>query len=302
MPLPSPSYPPLNLIIRFSPPSIPDLPLTIPSPETTNPLLLLHTQIRPSLPPPQRSAPLRLIHAGALLPASTPLSISLRLPPPPPPSSLKGKAPETIQRSAIYIHCALTPNSVLSPAALALEASSSASSLLPAPSPSSQQPSIINNNNEAPPTQPIGFDRLRTTASFTPLEITSLRSQFHAQIAHRHTPDSMPGPTALLQMEERWLDNSTSSSTTGTSSSGAANSVLPGTAAADAADDDDDDENSTGAMYDVLWGNLMGFFWPMGVMVWLLREEGVWSRRRQVAVVTGVMVNVGFGLMRLGGG
>jgi len=30
----------------------------------------------------------------------------------------------------------------------------------------------------------------------------------------------------------------------------------------------------------LIWGNLMGFFWPVGAMFWLMREEGVWSGGR----------------------
>lgn len=67
-------------------------------------------------------------------------------------------------------------------------------------------------------------------------------------------------------------------------------------------EEDDNDDDGRGALEDMLWGNLMGFFWPVGAAVWLTREEGVWSKRRQVAVVTGVLVNLAFGVMRVGGG
>ena len=50
---------------------------------------------------------------------------------------------------------------------------------------------------------------------------------------------------------------------------------------------------------DMLWGNLIGFFWPIGAFCWLLREEGVWSRRRQIAVFSGVLVNLTFGFLRV---
>ena len=55
-----------------------------------------------------------------------------------------------------------------------------------------------------------------------------------------------------------------------------------------------------GGLEDMLWGNVMGFFWAVGAIVWLVREEGVWSKRRQVGVVTGVLVNIAFCVLRIG--
>ncbi len=73
-----------------------------------------------------------------------------------------------------------------------------------------------------------------------------------------------------------------------------------GTARGD--DDDDDDDDGRGALEDILWGNLMGFFWPVGAAMWLVREEGIWSKRRQVAIGTGVLVNLAIGVMKMGSG
>jgi iron-sulfur cluster assembly protein len=52
-------------------------------------------------------------------------------------------------------------------------------------------------------------------------------------------------------------------------------------------------------MDDMLWGAVMGFFWPIGCAMWLRREEGVWSWRKGVAVFVGVVVNAAFGAMRI---
>ena len=54
-----------------------------------------------------------------------------------------------------------------------------------------------------------------------------------------------------------------------------------------------------GALDDMLWGSVMGFFWPVGCALWLLREEGVWSWRKGLAVFVGVVVNLGFGAVRM---
>lgn len=66
----------------------------------------------------------------------------------------------------------------------------------------------------------------------------------------------------------------------------------------------EDDENGLGpgsrsAMDDMLWGAVMGFFWPVGCAMWLRREEGVWSWRKGVAVFVGVVVNAVFGMLRI---
>jgi iron-sulfur cluster assembly protein len=65
-----------------------------------------------------------------------------------------------------------------------------------------------------------------------------------------------------------------------------------------------DDDGGIGAgsreaIDDMLWGAVMGFFWPVGCAMWLRREEGVWSWRKGVAVFVGVVVNAAFGMMRI---
>lgn len=99
----------------------------------------------------------------------------------------------------------------------------------------------------------------------------------------------------MRRLEERWLDNSASPAR-GPDGGGA------GAGEMDNDGDDDGDDDGRGALEDMLWGNLLGFFWPVGAAVWLMREEGVWSKRRQLAVVTGLLVNLAFGAMRVGGG
>jgi len=128
---------------------------------------------------------------------------------------------------------------------------------------------------------PQGFDRL-LSAGLSVAEVTSLRSQFLAVQAHTHTPDTMPSPIEMRQLEERWLD-------AGTPQNGGASGAGAG-----------GDDEAGGGLEDMLWGNIMGFFWAVGAIVWLVREEGVWSKRRQVGVVTGVLVNIAFCILRIG--
>ncbi|KAI5778518.1 DUF2407 C-terminal domain-containing protein [Geopyxis carbonaria] len=112
---------------------------------------------------------------------------------------------------------------------------------------------------------PVGFDRL-LSAGFTAPEIAALRDQFAAQ-----NPEA--GPDELREIEERWIEEG------GEGGVGA---------------------DSGGSGYsEIFWGVLAGFFWP--VAIWALREEGMWGRGRQNAVLAGVGINVLFGLVRLSG-
>ena len=282
-PSPSPhTNPPLNLIIRFTT-SIPDLPLTSPQPRLTTPTTL-STLIRPHLPPSLSTSPIRLIHSGALLPAHTPLSTSLR-------HSPTGKSP-----ASIYIHCSISSERTLSPAELDAEAKDAIAlqQQAAAAAASSSQDANDDNDNDRTGTQPptatntttatpapLGFDRL-LSAGLSPTEVSALRSQFLAIQAHTHTPDTMPSSHELRLLEERWLD--AGNSPTGPMGEGGGS----------------DDEGGGGGLEDMLWGNVMGFFWAVGAIVWLVREEGVWSKRRQIGVVTGVLVNIAFCVLRVG--
>ena len=292
--------PPLLLIVRFSLP-IADLPIAIQSPSTTTPRALAHLYIRPHLPSTYACCPLRLISSGALLPPRTPLSTSLRLskaapPPPPKPgdkdiASAKGKGKGNDEgpanalssdRKSIYVHCALTTTTTLSASELATEAAAASP-----PSPTS----LFSPSDSAPPAEtparvnsvPQGFDRL-ASAGLSATEIAALRSQFVALQAHTHTPDTMPSAAELRMLEERWLDSGAYASPDGVDG-------------AEAGAGGWEDEGG-GALEDMLWGNVVGFFWAIGSLLWLIREEGVWTRRRKVAVVTGLAVNLLVGLLR----
>jgi len=269
--MPSPSSA-LTLIVRFST-SLPDLVLFIPVPSATN-TATVSTLIRPHLPPNLSSCPLRLIYGGAILSANTPLSTSLRIS-----TSANSKLPPQF-----YVHCSISTDAQLSPADLTTEAL-----IAPLPSPSSlEDHDASRNEHHAPRPQeitqvqpPQGFDRL-LSAGLSPTEVASLRSQFLAIQSHTHTPDTMPSAAELRGLEERWLDAGTPMHGGGAGSGSLA------------------DDEAGGGLEDMLWGNIMGFFWAVGAIVWLCREEGVWSKRRQIGVVTGVLVNVAFCILRTG--
>ncbi|EYE99832.1 DSC3 family protein, partial [Aspergillus ruber CBS 135680] len=292
----------LLLTIRFSA-SIPDLYLDVQTPETTT-AAGLKQLIRAHLPFHLSTHRLRLIYAGRGLEDATALTISLRLPPPPPPKvnkdeSAKDKGKEPVrEQPRVYIHCSIG-DIILSESDLAEEAAA-ASTLLRKRQDSSGGEYEAKKQREKQKQQvstttpaPRGFDRL-LTAGFTAAEVTALRSQFMAVQSVSRTPDTMPSGAELRELEDRWLDEGTTT---------VSDAMGTGVGARGAGGDGDDDGSfgtgSRGAIDDMLWGTVMGFFWPMGCAMWLRREEGVWSWRKGLAVFVGVVVNAAFGAMRI---
>lgn len=323
----------IYLIIRFTA-SVTDLPLSLTAPGTTA-TLSLKQRIRRHLPPDHAASRLRLIYAGKVLADPEPLSRSLRLPPPPRPpprddtynehglgSKSKGKQPlkETpaieygttttdipSEAKKYYIHCSL--GDALSAAELSSEATLAHNTDISLESQYESSSSHHQNNSSSSATdsadanharrrsstttaaqpQAQGFDRL-LSSGFTPAEVAALRSHFQTNLSFTHTPDTMPSPQQMRVLEDQWLDSSAndpSASLTG-SADGATGDA--GWGAGFAVEE--------GGLDDMLWGYMTGFFWPLGSLVWGFREEGVWTRRRQVAVIMGVLINGIFGFMR----
>ncbi|KAG8531073.1 uncharacterized protein KY384_004430 [Bacidia gigantensis] len=263
--------PPIHLIIRFSA-SISDLTIPVTSPQTTNPSTL-SILIRPQLPADLSTCSLRYIYAGALLPPATTLSNGLRL-----------HQKNITQYQKFYLHCSISTTTHLT--LEELEAEARAAKIEVSSLPHSPKATSLAHSAPVQPAEPQGFDRL-LTAGFTPAEVASLRSQFLAIQSHVHTPDSMPTGAALRALEERWLD-----------------SGGPGGGNGDGGDSDrmdEDDGTFVGggslALEDMLWGNLMGFLWALPAITWLVREEGLWTRRRQIGVLTGALLNITFCLL-----
>ncbi|KAJ5637700.1 hypothetical protein N7490_007579 [Penicillium lividum] len=320
----------LLITVRFSA-SIPDLPLDVPTPDITTGAGLKQL-IRAKLPSSLSSHRLRLIYAGRGLEDTAALATSLKLAPTPsrtprpaededphddhssPENDAqntsdskpkdKGKQPVRDQRPRIYIHCSIG-DIALSEADLAAEADI-ATTLLQSKKETQNVSSLLSTttsiprrggssmfpSRSAPQTTttpaPRGFDRL-LTAGFTAAEVTALRSQFLAVQSVSRTPDTMPSGEELRDLEDRWMDEgSTAAGMTG------------GGEGAGIGDDDGGlGSGSRSAMDDMLWGAVMGFFWPIGCAMWLRREDGVWSWRKGVAVFVGVLVNAAFGAMRI---
>lgn len=315
----------IYLIIRFTA-SVPDLPLSICTPKTAT-TLSLKQLIRENLPPNHAPARLRLIYAGKVLADTEPLSKSLRLPPPPPRrngpynedgpgSKSKGKQPLRESPASeygtttdtppgvkrYYIHCslgdALSATELAKEAALAQSTEASLKSQYETSQTSSSQrrtsKSFTGDGSGArrrsstatvPQPQAQGFDRL-LSSGFTPQEVASLRSHFQTNLSYTHTPDTMPSPAEMRILEDRWLDSTATDPSPALTGEGGDTGWGAGFAVED------------GGLDDMLWGYMTGFFWPLGALVWGFREEGVWSRRRQLAVVMGVLINTIFGFMR----
>lgn len=234
------------------------------------------------------------------MPDTAYLSNVLKLPPPPPRDIKgKGKEKEKIEEDEamrVYINCSI--GDVLT--SQELEAESNAALASPPKDPSTDKDSDHRDgsksesntgfdistvgsygnggeNNTTP--SPRGFDRLLTTG-FTPTEVSQLRLQFLAIQSNIHTPETMPSPTALRSMEDAWIDNA---------------SPADGGATGGGFEDMD---GLPGALDDLLWGNVIGFLWPLGAVL-AINEQGIWSRRRCVAVAGGAVISVMFGLMRV---
>ncbi|RMY78040.1 hypothetical protein D0863_00934 [Hortaea werneckii] len=281
---------PLDLVIRFSS-STPDIILTISAPSKTS-TLSLKQQIRGQLDAPASQSRLRLIHSGKVLQDAAALSknISVTLPPPQDTEQksdkAKGKQPLREAKPAaarVYIHCSIGDKLSDSELAQETKQAQEADNALETKNAVPNLQNTTSNGVEQSTTTPAprGFDRL-INAGFTQAEVAQLRTQFLAIQAHTHTPDTMPSGPDLLALEERWLDSgSNASAGGGEEGAGGFNS------------------EDAGGLEDMLYGNLMGFFWPMGAMFWLMREEGVWSRRKQIAVLSGFLVNITFGFLRV---
>ncbi|KAF2749102.1 hypothetical protein M011DRAFT_399570 [Sporormia fimetaria CBS 119925] len=314
----------VNLIVRFAA-SIPDLELTVTSPRTST-TLSLKQLVRTHLPAQHAKARLRLIYAGKVLVDDTPLALSLRLPASGPPrdsihkgygsgSKSKGKEPvreastdaegssHQLNAQKYYIHCSL--GDVLSSRQLAAEASQAQASeeVLKKKYETSSSSQRARTTSDATTSSghatqrrrssvaapaPLGFDRL-LSSGFTAAEVASLRSQFLTNLSYTHTPDTMPTTAQIRELEERWLDSTAGDASTAMTGE-SADATTGGWGAGFSAEE--------GGLDDLVYGCIMGFFWPLGALIWGFREEGVWSRRRQLAVAMGFVMNAGFGFMR----
>lgn len=273
----------LYLTVRFT--NSFDLLLDIAEPNHTTVLTLKHT-VRQKLDTSLAQHRFRFIYSGKLLKDDDILSEVLKLPHSLSHShnqttdhSRKGKAVEILP-PRIFINCSI--GDILTSAELTAEADAAKLSFNRSREHAHSQSRLGDDFDLGKTTSasPRGFDRL-LFAGFTPAEVNQLRLQFRSIQLSIHTPDTMPSPSTLIRMEDAWIDDNSGN---GASSSGF---------------DFGDDSLGGGAIDDILWGNIIGFFWPLGCVGFLMRESGVWSRRRKVAIFTGFILNMAFGILKV---
>lgn len=282
---------PVDLVIRFTT-SEEDLVVHIVSAQTTTPLSVKQ-RTRESASTLVSGKRLRLIFAGRFLPDTAALSKCITIPPPPPlaasdssSSHRKGKAratsPSVPRSSRVIVNCSvgddLTPTELVAEAEAAEAADQALLNVTTQATTTSLSPRDGTNdvdNTTAP--EPRGFDRL-LSQGFNAAAIAEMRAQYLQILSYTHTPDTMPSGDALRALEDRWLDNNDAASGEGADGGGAINA-------------------EDGGLEDMLWGNIIGFFWPVAVLLWF-REEGMWTRSRQISVLTGMLVNLTSGFLR----
>lgn len=318
-----PLPPPLLLTIRFSN-GLPDLHLDIQRP-TATPVIALKHLIRSRLEEPTSQRRLRFIHAGRILPDDAALSNVLKaMPALPPPGSgggggggangkgkaVEGAAPVTPR---VYVNCSI--GDLLTDKELGAEAEAAAVKMNTAPSsptgplspspfsPAGERTGLLGDTSNAAggaaahqqQRGPRGFDRL-LAAGFAHAEVNQLRLQFRSIQASRHTPDTMPSPDTLRNMEDAWMDNNQGAAA---GSGGGAGGYGGGGDSDGAAGADGGDEVGINGFVDVmLRGMFIGFVWPLGAFGWLVREEGLYSRRWKVFISFGCLLSLIIGLLR----
>lgn len=308
--------PELYLIIRFSA-SVPDVQLGIPNPSTTT-VAGLKQLIRAHLPSNLSNRRIRLIYSGRGLEDASSLRTALKLPSRASTplsstdiedgllSSSKDKKGKGVVRDVVvpvdvprvYVHCSIG-DIVLSAADLSAEAAMASTFLVQQQKDSTTSSLPVKQRTEEEDVEdmatttpaPRGFDRL-LSAGFTPSEVAALRSQFMALQSINHTPDTMPTGAEMRELEDRWMDE-------GSSADGAGVGLTGPVGGGGDEGGGGFGSSSNSALNDMLWGAVMGFFWPIGCAMWLRREEGVWSWRKGLAVFVGVVVNVAFGAVRV---
>lgn len=276
--------PPLLLTIRFTT-AIPDLHLDVAAPDATT-VVALKQQLRAQLEPPTSQRRLRLIHSGKLLRDDDILCDVLKMPPSPPPAAPadpkgKGKAVEPPPHR-VYINCSI--GDALTSAELAAEVLAAATSAKKREKSETRNGGSAQAQASSTTAASHGFERL-LSGGFSRAEVNQLRLQFRSIQSNIHTPETMPSPETLLRMEDAWIDDNGGGNAGGGGGGGDTGGF--------------DFGDGEGALDDLLWGNIMGFLWPLGCVGWLIREEGVWSGRKKVAVATGFMLSLTFGMLRV---
>ncbi|RUS21609.1 DUF2407 C-terminal domain-containing protein [Endogone sp. FLAS-F59071] len=115
-------------------------------------------------------------------------------------------------------------------------------------------------------TPPTGFDRLRE-AGFSEDDIQNIRAQFH----HLHgTVFNGEINEETRNLEEQWMEN--------------AGETLP-------------DGTLQGTYKEMVWGLMLGFFLGLITLFWF--RESVFTRRHQMGIIAGILINISFGILHV---
>ncbi|EJP68495.1 uncharacterized protein BBA_02497 [Beauveria bassiana ARSEF 2860] len=275
-PAPTPP-PPLLITVRFSS-GLADLAIDVPTPDTTTVLAFKHN-LRQRIASRSR---LRLIYQGRILLDGASLAAVLKPLPAAPPAAAaaaasdpKGKAVDKPRPIRVYLNCSIGDE--LSTAELDAEEAEAAKP--PQGGGGDQTAAAAAGSAAWKKPRPRGFDRL-LQAGFTPSEIATLRTQFASIRTERFASDAMPSPDTMRGMEDAWIDGNAGE--------------LPSSTIAGGALDDDMANMST--VLDVLIRAMMiGFFFPLGSMTWLLRQD-VWGEKWRIFVGSGVVLSLTVGV------
>lgn len=263
---PAPAPPPLLITVRFSS-GLPDLATDVLAPHTTTVLAFKHG-LRARLASRSR---LRLIYQGRILADAASLASVLKplpaAPPPPPPDS-KGKAVDKPLPVRVYLNCSIGDE--LSTAELDAE------ELAAANPPEGDGEAKGGPGSTWKKPRPRGFDRL-LQAGFTQSEIATLRTQFTSIHTERFASDAMPSPDTMRGMEDAWIDGNAGE--------------LPSAASPL----EDDITNMSNVLDVMIRAMMIGFFFPLGSMTWLLRQD-VWGEKWRIFVGSGVVLSLTVGI------
>lgn len=94
----------------------------------------------------------------------------------------------------------------------------------------------------------------------------------------------MPSPDTLRNMEDAWIDNN---------AGGIPSETNPL----------EDEYTGMASLLEIMFRAMMvGFFFPLGSLAWLLREQDLWSKRWRLFVGFGVVFSLSIGfIMELSG-
>ncbi|KAG0644524.1 hypothetical protein HOY80DRAFT_914963 [Tuber brumale] len=252
---------PVSLLIRFAI-SLPDLPIYVPAAANTS-VSMLKSRVRSLLPTEQSKCRLRLIHGGKVLTDSATLASQLHIPPsaPPPPPGGDDDRKGKGKGKAAGTEVGHARRAVYIHCSVGDELSEQ--DLAKEANEQEQIPNHPNRQQVLTLPQPRGFDRL-LSAGFSESDVAALRSQFNR--LHGNDEEN------VRMLEDRWIDES----------AGQGGELADGSPA--------------GSYEDMFLGATIGFFWP--VALFLVGEEEVFSKRMQMSILAGVLVNLMFGVLR----